>query len=44
MILDARKVQNKIIIFYLKAKRYALEGKEALTNISEQKKDGSDEK
>ena len=42
MILDARKSQNKIMVFYLKAKRYALEVKEAITNIPEDKKCGND--
>ena len=32
--LDGRKCQNKSMLFYLKAKRYAPEGEEALTNIS----------
>ena len=44
MTLDARKGQNKSIIFYLKAKRYAPEGQEALANLTEQKKDISDKK
>ena len=34
MILYASKGQNKSMMFYLKAKRYAPEGKEAITNIS----------
>ena len=33
MILDAIKGQNKIMMFYLKSKRYAPEKQEALTNI-----------
>ena len=33
MILDAIKGKNESVIFYLKAKRYAPEGKEAHTNI-----------
>ena len=44
MILDARKGQNKIMMYYLKAKRYATEGKYALTNLPEQKNHSSDEK
>ena len=31
-------------MLYLKAKRYAPEGKEALTNLPEEKKEGNDEK
>ena len=38
MILDASKGEKNIMIFYLKAKRYSLEGQEALTNLLEQKK------
>ena len=37
MNLDARRYQNKSMVFYLKAKRYAPEVKEALTNIPEKK-------
>ena len=33
MMLDARKVQNQSMMFYLKAKIYYLEGKEALTSL-----------
>ena len=44
VIFDARKGQNKIIMFYLKAKRYDLEGKEGLTNPPEEKKDDNNEK
>ena len=32
MILEARKCQNKIMMYYLKAKRYAPEVQEELTN------------
>ena len=39
MILDARKGQNKSLMLYLKAKRYSPEEQEALTNLSEEKKD-----
>ena len=42
MILDASKGEKNIMIFYLKAKRYSLEGQEALNNLPEQKKDTSD--
>ena len=44
MILEAIKGQNKSMMFYLKAKKYAPEGKEALTNLPDKKKDSSDEK
>ena len=44
MILDARKGQDKIIIYYLKEERYASEEQEALTNLPEQKKEISDKK
>ena len=44
MILDVIKCQNKIMMFYLKENRYALEVQEALVNLSEQKKDISNEK
>ena len=37
MALDASKGQNKSMMFYLKAKRYAQEGQEALTNLPEKK-------
>ena len=37
MILYSRKGQTKSIMFYLKAKRYSLEGQEALTNLPEKK-------
>ena len=42
--LDASKGQNKSMMFYLKAKRYAPEVQDALINISEHKKDTSDKK
>ena len=38
MIFDARKVWNKSTVFYLKAKRYNPEEKEALINLPEDKK------
>ena len=38
VILDARKIQNRSMMFYLKAKRYSSEGQEAVTNMSEDKK------
>ena len=44
MILEAIKGQNKSMMFYLKAKKYAPEGKEALTNLPDKKQDSSDEK
>ena len=44
MNLDERKGQNKSIVFYLKAKIYALEWQEALTNIPEKKNDTTDKK
>ena len=44
VVLDARKGQNKSMVFYLKAKRYAPEGQEALINLPEEKNDGNDEK
>ena len=44
MNLDASKGQNKSIMFYLKAKRYAPEGKEALKNMPEKNMETSDEK
>ena len=37
MTLNTRKVQNKSMMFYLKAKRYTLELQEALTNMPENK-------
>ena len=44
MTLDTRKVQNKSMMFYLKAKRYTLELQEALTNLQENKIDTRDKK
>ena len=44
MILDASKGQNKSMMLYLKAKKYVPEGKEALINMPEQKKETRDEK
>ena len=44
MKLDAAKDQNNSMMFYLKAKRYAPKGQEALTNIPEKKIETSDEK
>ena len=44
MTLDASKGQNKSMVFYLKAKIYSPEVQEALTNLSENKKDTIDEK
>ena len=44
MNLDSSKFQNKSILFYLKANGYALEGKEALTNMTEKKMETSDGK
>ena len=44
MILSAKKFQYKSMKFYLKVKRYAQEGQEALTNLSEKKKDCSGRK
>ena len=44
MTLDTRKVQNKNMMFYLKAKRYPPEGQEALTNLPEKKMETSDKK
>ena len=44
MILYARKGKNKSMMFYLKAKIYYPEGQEALTDLTEQKNDTSDEK
>ena len=37
MNLDARKGQKRSMMFYLKAKRYAPEVQEALTNLPEKK-------
>ena len=37
MDLGSRKGQNKSMMFYLKAKRYASEVQEALTNLPEKK-------
>ena len=44
MTLDARKGQNGSMMFYLKAKRYYHEGKNALTNMPEKKIETSEEK
>ena len=44
VILDARKVQNKSIMFFLKSNMYYPEGQEALTNLPEEKKDGNEKK
>ena len=44
MTLDARKVKNMSMMFYLKAKIYALERHEALTNLPEKKMETSDKK
>ena len=44
MTLTARTIQNNSMMFYLKVKRYAPEGQEALINVSEKKNDTSDEK
>ena len=44
VILDASKGKNKSMMFYLKAKRYAPEGQESLTNLQEEKNDGNDKK
>ena len=44
MSLNARKGQNKSMMFYLKSKRYSPEGQWAINTIPEQKKDTSDEK
>ena len=38
MVLDASKGKNKNMMFYLKGKQYAPEGKVAHTNIPEDKK------
>ena len=35
---------KKVMMFYLKVKRYIPEIQEVLANISEEKKDGNDEK
>ena len=42
--LDSRKIQNKIMMFYLKAKRYAPEGQDEITNTPEKKIDTSNKK
>ena len=42
--LDAGKGQKKSMMFYLKAKRYAQEGQEEHTNLTEKKMETSDEK
>ena len=42
--MEARKVQNKIMMVYLKVSRYDPEGQEALTNIPDKKKDGNEER
>ena len=44
MVLDARKGQNKIMMFYLKANRYHPEGQAPLANLPKQEKDSSDKK
>ena len=44
MNFDARKGQNESMLFYTKAKRYATEGQEALTNLPENKIESSDKK
>ena len=44
MILDARKVRNASVMFYLKKKLYVPEGQVALSNIQEEKKYGNEEK
>ena len=44
MILDARKVKNASVMFYLKTKFYVPEGQVALSNIQEEKKYGNEEK
>ena len=44
VIVDASKGQNKSMMFCLKAKRYDLEGQEALTNLPEEKNYGNDKK
>ena len=47
MVLDARKVKNEIMMFYLKVERYYPEGtkpQEENSNIQEEKKDGNYEK
>ena len=43
MTLDARKGQNKSMMFYLKANRYDPEGQEELNNILENKMESTDE-
>ena len=42
MTLDTRKGQNKSILFYLKAKRYATEGQDVLNNMPENKLETGD--
>ena len=44
MTLDAKKGQNRIMMFDLKAKRYAPEGQQDFTNILENKIETSDDK
>ena len=44
MTLDARKVQNNSIMFYLKTKIYAPEGQESLSNFPGNKIGTSDKK
>ena len=44
MILDARKVRNASVMFYLKTKFYVPEGQVALSNIQEEKKYDNEEK
>ena len=43
MTLNTRKGQNRSMMFYLKAKRCAPEGQEALINLPEKKIETSDE-
>ena len=44
IILDARKGKNKIMMFYLKVKRYSPGGQETLTNMPYNKKETSDKR
>ena len=44
MTLEASKIQNKGMVFKLKAKIYAPDRQEALTNLPENKIETSDEK
>ena len=41
MIPDERKGGNESMMFYLKVELYATEGKEANTNLPDDKKDGN---